>query len=140
MLSATTIKKLVLLLVIIPIGFLTKVYTGFGAEFVHNHLGGIIYVVFFILFTSIFFSKANPLVLSVIVLFVTILLEFTQLIQNPTLNKLRQYFIVRALFGGVFNMIDLLYYIVGALSGYGFLVSLKWKIFSNNKKKKISDN
>ncbi|NVO08529.1 MAG: DUF2809 domain-containing protein [Bacteroidales bacterium] len=113
--------KFALLLFLVLIGILTKFYNGFGFEFVHNHLGGLIYVVFWILFFSIIFPKTTPLKTSIWVFIVTTIIEFTQLIHTPILDKFREYFLFRALFGSIFNPIDLIYYLLGAFLGFFIL-------------------
>ena len=113
--------KLFLIIILIPLGLLTKVYSGIGSEFVTNQLGGIIYVVFFIVLTSLVFPKTTPLKISLIVLCVTCLLEFSQLMQIDFINDLRKYFIIRALIGSVFNVLDFIFYLIGAFIGFGIL-------------------
>jgi hypothetical protein len=117
-------RKLLIALILIPIGLFTKYYFGIGHEFVCNSLGGVIYVIFFILLSSLIFSKESPAKLSVLVLCITGLLEFSQLIHTGLLDKFRTNFLFRALFGSVFNVFDFLYYIVGALLGFGILKML----------------
>ena len=110
--------KLLILALLVPLGILTKFYAGPGSSFVNNHLGGVIYVVFFIFLASLFFPKTNTLKLSLIVLAITCLLEFTQLIQTKFLNELREYFVVHALIGSSFNWMDLPFYAVGGFIGW----------------------
>ena len=112
------LTKLILLLILIPLGFLTKVYSGFGSEFVTNYLGGVIYVVFFIVLASLVFPKTTPLKISLIVLCVTCLLEFSQFIQLDFLNSLRKHFMIRALIGSVFNFLDFVFYVSGTFLGF----------------------
>jgi hypothetical protein len=114
--------KLSLLTILIPLGLLTKFYSGIGSDFVTNYLGGVIYVVFFILLASLVFPKTSPIRISLIVLCITCLLEFTQLIQIDFLNRLRQSFIIRALIGSVFNVLDFVFYLTGAVIGYIILL------------------
>ena len=121
MFNSTTFLKLFLVLILIPIGLLTKVYSGIGSEFVANYLGGVIYVVFLIVLVSLIFSKTSLIKTSIIVLCITCLLEFTQLIHTPTLELFRKNFIFRALLGSTFNPLDFFWYFVGALAGL-FLV------------------
>jgi hypothetical protein len=77
MLISTKFVKLFLAIILIPIGFLTKIYTGIGNEFVINYLGGVIYVVFFILLASLIFPKTNPVKVSLIILGLTCFIEVT---------------------------------------------------------------
>jgi glycopeptide antibiotics resistance protein len=117
--------KLFLVIVLIPIGILTKVYSGIGSEFANNYLGGVIYVVFFIVLASLVFPNANPLKTSLFVVGITCLIEVSQLIQNDLLNNLRTHFLIGSLIGGVFNVFDFIFYFVGGLIGYGILSNLK---------------
>ncbi|NOU18337.1 MAG: DUF2809 domain-containing protein [Bacteroidales bacterium] len=105
---------------------MTKFYKGFGFEFIQNHLGGVIYVVFWILFFSIIFPKFSILKLSIGVFLVTSAIEFTQLIHTPFLDSLREHFVIRALMGSTFNPFDFIWYLVGALLGY-LTISLFFK-------------
>lgn len=114
----TRLTKLFLVIILIPIGLLTKVNNGFGSEFIANYLGGVIYVVFFILLASLVFPKTNPLIISLIVLCITCLIEFSQLNRNYYLNHLRTHFLIRALIGSVYNVFDFLFYFIGAVIGY----------------------
>ena len=115
------LTKLYLAIILIPIGLLTKVYSGIGSEFVTNYFGGVIYVVFFIVLASLVFPKARPVKISLIVLCITCLLEFSQLIHTPALELFRKNFVFRALVGSTFNPFDFFWYFVGALLGL-FLV------------------
>jgi hypothetical protein len=112
------LTKFFLAIILIPIGLLTKVNNGFGREFIANYLGGVIYVIFFILLASLVLPKTNAIVVSLIVLCITCLIELSQLIQNDYLNGLRTHFLIRALIGSVYNVFDFLFYFVGAVIGY----------------------
>jgi hypothetical protein len=122
------LTKLLLLIILIPLGLLTKVYRGFGDESVINYVGGVIYVIFFIVLASLAFPKATPLKISLFIFCGTCLIEFSQLIQISFLNNLRKYFIIRTLIGSVFNVFDFVYYLLGAIVGYCVLLILKNKI------------
>jgi hypothetical protein len=110
--------KLLTLALLIPLGLATKFYAGPGSQLVNNHLGGVLYVVFFIFLASLVFPKVRPLKISLIVFAVTCLLELTQMIQTTFLNQMREYFVVHALIGSSFNKMDLLYYLIGGGIGY----------------------
>ncbi|HUX57547.1 MAG TPA: DUF2809 domain-containing protein [Bacteroidales bacterium] len=127
-----TFIKLSLVIILIPIGLLTKVYSGSGSEFVTNYLGGVIYVIFFIVLASLGFPKAEPIKISLIVLCITCIIEFSQLIHTPTLELFRKNYFFRALFGSTFNPFDFIWYLVGALSGL-FLVGFVIKFPARSK-------
>jgi len=118
------------MLILIPIGITTKFYQGVGEGFIHNHLGGVIYVIFWILLFSLISPKYSHLKLIVWVFSVTCLIEFTQLIHTPILEKAREYFVFRALLGSTFNLFDILWYLVGAALGYILLVITTKKPFN----------
>jgi len=120
--------KLIIVLLLVPLGIYTKFYHGPGEGFVHAYLGGILYVIFFIFLASLVFPKVRALKVSLVVFVITCLLEFTQLIQTPWLNELREYFLVHALIGSGYTTYDLLFYVVGGVIGYGALkgIETRW--------------
>jgi hypothetical protein len=122
--DSTVLIKLALVIILIPIGLLTKVYNGFESEFITNYVGGVIYVVFFIVLTSLVFPKRKPFIISLIVLFITCSLEFSQLIQSSFLNSLRTHFIIRSLIGSVFNWFDFVFDFFGTVIGYIILINI----------------
>lgn len=123
-----TLIKILLVVLLIPIGLLTKVYSGIGCDFVHNYLGGIIYVVFFIILASMILPRTNSLRISLFVLGFTCVVEFSQLIQTEVLKSFRTHFLIRTLIGSVFNVFDFVFYAVGAVVGFGILEILKKRI------------
>ena len=112
------IIRVISVLFLFFLGIATKLYSGIYSEFIHNHLGGVIYVIFWILLFSIIFSKSSNLKLSIWVFLATCAIEFTQLIHTPLLDGLREYFVIRALIGSTFNPFDFVWYLVGAILGY----------------------
>jgi glycopeptide antibiotics resistance protein len=123
--------KLIIVLLLVPLGIYTKFYHGPGEGFVHAYLGGILYVIFFIFLASLVFPKNRALKISLIVFVVTCALEFTQLIQTPGLNELREYFLVHALIGSGYTTYDLFFYVLGGIIGYGGLKGIT-KYFMDN--------
>lgn len=113
-----------ILLILIPIGFYTKFYHGFGDEWVQNKLGGIFYEIFWCLITYIVFNDLRPFKISLLVFVLTSLLEFTQLFNNSFLELLRSNFIGRTILGNSFAWTDFPYYIVGSACGYYVLIML----------------
>jgi hypothetical protein len=114
--------NIIIALFLIIAGITTKYYNGTGEEFIHNHLGGAIYVIFWILFFSIIFPKYSHFKLTIWVFSITCLIEFTQLIHTPILENAREFFIFRTLFGSTFNPYDFIWYLIGAILGYYLLV------------------
>jgi len=125
MFNSNTLLKFLLLISLIPLGLLTKVYSGFGSQIVINYLGGVIYVIFFIVLASLVFPQITPFKISSIVLCIVCLLEFSQLFETSFLTYLRKHFIIRMLIGSVFNVFDFIFYLVGAILGYGGLLIFK---------------
>jgi len=79
-------------------------------------------VVFFIVMSSLIFPRARPIIISLIIFFITGLIELTQLIQTDFLNYLRMNFFIRALIGNKFNPFDYIFYVAGAIAGWKVLV------------------
>lgn len=129
----TKIKIAILIFLIIS-GLLTKCYNGPASQIVNNHLGGVIYVVFFIFLASLFFPQTRAIKIALLVFIVTCSLEFTQMIQTDSLNQLREYFVVHALIGSSFNLMDMPFYAVGGGIGWW---GLMWNKRSKNRKEKI---
>ena len=125
MFNSNTLLKFLLLITLIPLGLFTKAYSGFGSQIVINYLGGVIYVVFFIILASLVFPQITPLKISSIVLCIVCLLEFSQLCEASFLTNLRKHFIIRMLIGSVFNAFDFVFYLLGAILGYGGLLIFK---------------
>ena len=104
-------------ILLIPVGLYTKFYTGFGAEWVHNSLGGVIYVIFWCLIVYFLFPLGRIIRIAVGVLLVTCCLEFTQLWNTPFLAMIRSTFAGRAMIGSSFSWLDFPYYFMGAVLG-----------------------
>ena len=119
--------KLLFVVFLIFIGLISKSNLFPQNGFISNYAGGIIYVVFFIVLSSLFFTETSPIKISVIVLVITSLIEFTQLIQNEVLIGIRDIKLIRALIGSTFNPFDFLFYLFGMIIGCSVLMILKSK-------------
>lgn len=120
--------KLLLLLsliVIVPIGFLTKFYTGPAQDWVNDSLGGLFYEIFWCLGFAFLFSKVNPVKIAIWVFAATCLLEFLQLFHWPILEIIRSHFIGRTILGNSFNWMDFPYYIAGSVIGFFWLMAIR---------------
>lgn len=106
------------IVILIPIGFYTKFYSGLGSSWVNDSLGGVFYVIFWSLLLSLFLPKIYPLRVSIIVFTVTCVLEFLQLWHPAFLESIRSNFIGQTLIGTSFSKLDFLHYFIG------FIVSL----------------
>ncbi len=111
----------VLLLLIIPLGFYTKVYSGPANMWVNNSLGGFFYEIFWILLVSFLFPKAKPFRIALWVFLVTCAIEFLQLWHPPFLEMPLGNFIGRTILGNSFNWGDFPYYFLGSLIGFFIL-------------------
>ena len=109
------------LLVVVPIGFYSKLYTGPGANWVNNSLSGVLYVIFWCLIIFLFVPDAKPGIIALAVLTVTCVLEFAQLWHPPILEWARSSFIGLALLGNCFTWSDFPYYVLGCGIGWLFM-------------------
>jgi Protein of unknown function (DUF2809) len=118
--SKKRIWTVILLLIITPLGFYTKFYSGPAAAWVNNSLGGVFYEIFWCLLVFLFFVNVKALVVATSVFIVTSFLEVLQLWHPEFLEFIRSYFIGRTLLGTSFNIYDFIYYFIG--SGIGYLI------------------
>jgi hypothetical protein len=98
------------LLVIVPLGFSTKFYTGYGQSWGRDWLGGVFYEIFWCLVVYLFWRKLRIGVIVAIVLILTCCLEFLRLWQPPFLEYLRGILIGRTILGTSFVWSDFPYY------------------------------
>jgi hypothetical protein len=122
------LKILFSLLIIVPVGFYSKFYSGLGESWVNNSLGGVFYEIFWCLVLFLFFRHLKPGVIAIIVLAATCLLEFLQLWRSPFLEFLRSNFIGATILGTTFAWSDFPYYFLGSGIGWVWL-----RMLSNNK-------
>ncbi len=126
------IIALIFLLIITPIGFMTKFYSGPAHHWVSDSFGGLLYEIFWCLVLFFIFPKSKPLKIAIWVLIITCILEFLQLWHPPFLEVLRSNFIGRTILGNSFNWKDFPYYFLGSLTGYLILVAITRLIFKTN--------
>jgi len=119
--------KIIILILLVIFGVATKFYHGVASGFVNNYLGGMVYVIFWIIFFSLCFPGVRAFKIAAWVFIATCLIEVTQLSDASFLERLREYFVFRTLIGTSFNLLDMLFYLAGALAGYGMLVWLDRK-------------
>ncbi|MFC2104877.1 DUF2809 domain-containing protein, partial [Bacteroidota bacterium] len=84
---------IIILFVIVPLGFYSKIYSGGGHEWINNKLGGVFYEIFWCLLFFILLPKSKPLGIVIWVLIITCILEFVQLLDNVFLDIIRSNFI-----------------------------------------------
>jgi hypothetical protein len=107
------------LFIVVTLGICAKFYTGAARDWVNNSLSGVFYVIFWCLFASLLFPRAAAKRIVSAVFVATCILEFLQLWHVAFLERLRSFFLGRALLGTSFVWSDLAYYALG--SGLGWL-------------------
>lgn len=116
---------------IVPLGFLTKFYSGPASSWVNNSLGGILYVIFWSLLFSVLFTRTGPWKVALMVTGATFVLEFLQLWHPVFLENIRSTFLGAAFLGNTFVITDLFYYLVGLVVS-GLLIGFLRKRDSGN--------
>ncbi len=116
-----TLKISILLIIVIPLGFYTKFYQGPLSSMVHNYLGGLLYVIFWMLVAALIFPKTDNFKIALYVLIFTIIIEFSQLWHPAFLETLRNNFIGVTILGNSFTWYDFPWYVAGAAAGYFIL-------------------
>ena len=120
-----TPRALASLVIITPLGFYSKFYSGPALHWVNDSLSGVFYVIFWCLVGFLFFQKTSPWKIVTIVLLITCLLEFVQLSHHLLLQSARSCFLGRALLGTSFVWSDFPYYFAGAGIGWLWITVLK---------------
>ena len=120
-LSGQNIIIIVLVTISIPVGIYAKLYNGPLKLWVNNSFSGIIYELFWCLAIFLFYKKPFKIAISVFI--ITCLLEIMQLWHPELLEKIRSYFIGRALLGNSFVWTDFVYYFIGCFIAY---LIMKW--------------
>jgi len=125
LLNKRTLFTLIALLIITPVGFFTKFYTGSGSSWVNNSLGGVFYEIFWCLIIFLIFAKLKPALIATVVFLITCALEFSQLWKPEFLEILRENFLVRTVIGNSFTWSDFPYYVIGSLIGFVIMIMIK---------------
>ena len=120
--SSIQTRVVLSLLVVTPLGFAFKFYSGPGNGWFNDYGAGVVYEIFWILLASLFFpSKRSANVIPVYVLVLTCILEFLQLWHPPFLEVIRSFFLGSALIGTTFVWWDFPHYVFGCLTGWIWL-------------------
>lgn len=114
-----------ILIVITPLGFFTKFYSGPVEDWVNDSFGGLLYEIFWCLVIAFLFTKIKPYKIALWVFFITCLLEILQLWNPSFLELVRNNFIGRTILGNSFNLMDFPYYFAGSVAGYLILISIR---------------
>ena len=121
----TRATLLLVALVLVPVGFGTKAYTGLGEEWVRYHVGGMVYVVFWCIVGKLGLMRVDSRRVVAGVLALTCIVEVTQLWHPSALEGLRGSTVGSALIGQEFDWWDFPHYAAGAFVG---LVGLRWLV------------
>jgi hypothetical protein len=114
------------LAILTPVGLSTKIYTGFGREWVNNYAGDILYEIFWCLLVFWFIPKQKAIVtIPLRVLAITCAIEVFQLWYAPIPISIRSSLIWKLLLGTSFSWWDFPHYLLGCLLGWLWL-SLIW--------------
>ena len=133
--SATRLRSFISLLIITPIGFASKFYTGPGAWWFNNYAGGIFYEIFWCFVVILFLPYASAFWVACSILGITCFLEFLQLWNPSFLESVRSTFIGSTLIGTTFIWWDFPHYVIGCFAGW-----LMIKSGIKNKEKKKTGN
>lgn len=118
-------KIIASLILIIPLGFASKLYKGPGSWWFNDYAGGMLYEIFWCLVAAFIWPRASGLRIALWVLGVTSFLEFLQLWRPYFLEIVRSTFIGRTLIGISFTWWDFPYYVIGCCIGWLWIRLLK---------------
>jgi hypothetical protein len=113
------------IIIIIPLGLVSKFYKGPLDSWLNNYSGGIFYEIFWILLVILINPKIPPSIATIWVFMITALLEFMQLWHPPFLEAIRSTLIGRLLIGTTFDWWDFPHYILGCTITWLGLTTLK---------------
>jgi len=84
-------------------------------------MGGVLYVIFWTLFISMFVPKPSTIKITTIVFSLTCIIEFIQLWHTPFLTILRDSFIGKTILGTTFSWLDFIHYMIGYILSIALL-------------------
>ena len=115
---------LLALSIVTPLGFLFKLYSGPVHIWFNYYGAGLLYVIFWILVVFFFYPDKNAVKkIPVWVFCITCVLEILQLWHPWMLEKIRSFFLGRALIGTTFVWWDFFHYAAGSLIGW---ILIRW--------------
>ena len=120
---------LLYLIVLVPLGISSKLYTGPWHVVVSDKLAGSFYVIFWIILFAMILTRYNFNKIILMVTLITCLLEFSQLLKLDFLISIRATFIGRSLIGSSFSWTDFPFYFIGA--------GVAWLLLRTVKRRKI---
>jgi hypothetical protein len=114
-----------ILLVITPLGILSKSYSGIGKEWVNDYSGDILYEIFWCVFIFFFLpQKKYILPIAIWVFVITCAIELLQLWQTPWLNSIRSTIVGKLILGTTFSLPDFPHYLFGSILGWLCLLGI----------------
>jgi hypothetical protein len=116
---------LVSLLVLVPVGFYSKFYSGPAGEWVNDSLCGTFYVIFWCLVLRCILPGWSAVRIAWVVLVGTCCLEFLQLWHPLLLEAVRTHFLGATILGTTFDWSDFPYYFAGSGLGWFWLERLR---------------
>lgn len=137
MLPKANIRLLTILSLIIvtPLGFLSKFYKGPLDWWFNDYGGGVLYEIFWCLFVFMLIPKRQAVIkIPIWVFIVTCILEILQLWQPLFLQQIRATFWGRMFLGTTFVWWDFPHYVIGCLIGWLWLQKIR-KLSENPRKR-----
>jgi hypothetical protein len=122
---ARTAALVAILIVVTPLGLLSKHYHGPFDNWVHDSSGDILYEVFWTCLLAILLPSARPSRITLGVFLVTGLIEFSQLLRTSLLQQIRRTFFGRLLIGTTFSWLDFAYYALGCLLALAYIHAIR---------------
>ena len=117
-------RRTMLLGALLVAGLCTRAYTGPGAGWVNNYLGGVLYEVFWCVLAGSALARVRPASICLYVFGGTCLVEVSQLWHPSLLEAARATFLGGVLLGTSFDIYDFPHYMLGCLVGFGLLMRL----------------
>lgn len=120
------------LILITPLGFLSKFYHGTAQDWINNFSGDILYEIFWCLLLFLLMpSRKSVVQIPLGVLIITCILEISQLWKPPFLQAIRATFWGKIFLGTTFVWWDFPHYIVGCIISWLWLRQI-WKLSIKN--------
>ncbi|MEH2162586.1 MAG: DUF2809 domain-containing protein [Nostoc sp.] len=121
-----TIFIIISILIVVPMGLLSKFYTGPAHQWFNDYGGDILYEIFWCLFAFWFFRSRTAIIqIPIWVFVITCILELLQLWHPPLLNEIRATLIGKLLLGTTFVWWDFPHYALGCVLGWLWLRELQ---------------
>ncbi|QKQ76271.1 DUF2809 domain-containing protein [Nostoc sp. TCL240-02] len=121
-----TLFIIISILIVVPMGLLSKFYSGPAHQWFNDYGGDILYEIFWCLFAFWFFRSRTAIIqIPIWVFIITCILEFLQLWHTPLLNEIRTTLIGKLLLGTTFVWWDFPHYLLGCVLGWLWLRQLQ---------------